>query len=494
MKSSPQSSITSDIVITIVSHFTILLTSFLQTTLLLRILNLELFGIYGVFTSSFALGFSLSMLGIDTTLTRLISKNQEKYLGYFGDIFSLTIIISIATATLFYFFLFFSSIYIYNDPGLMQYLQFTVIGLFSAIYSTFFTALLRGLSEMKRIAFVTIVARSLGLLIAFILIISFNLLGGIIAYLNYYFLELLFLSFVVYRIKKVYKFKFKFGVSKSAFRLIMKHGSAYYFLTIIVMFSFWLGIAILDRISGHGDVGIYQVGQYIFAILQQIGHSLVFVLFPKISSLSANKSDLDAQFQNFLCKALKFSFLTQFLLGITFITFHDVFLILFNVSGDARTTIIAFIVISPIIFGVGFILIDTTLFGMSEFRVLFFIRFTFLFSYLLSAVVFIYILGPLGLVTSMLIAWIMQIIIAIFHIKRKYLTSLSIKDLMYKPLIVLFFYFISYSSCIFFSLTFPVPLNLIMCILIFITALSFVLLFILNPDDRETIKSLLKTN
>jgi O-antigen/teichoic acid export membrane protein len=489
MKNTNSSSTSTDILLTVISNFSILLSSFLQTALLLRILTLESYGIYAIFTTSFALGLSFCMFGIDKTVARLISKNKEKYTKLVGEIFLFILVLALISSLFFYLFLAISSVYLFNNPNLMKYLQYAVIGIFLAIFSTFLTSVLQGLSEIKRIAIMSIFTRLIGLLAAVILIFTLNLFGGILAYILYYIFELVLLTYIIFRIKSKYNFKFNLRFEKKTFVLLIKTGSAYYVLTMIVTFTFWLGIALLNRIAGLTEVGLYQVGQYIFAILQQIGYSLVFVLFPKISSISETESKSKQNLQNFINRIIRISFSFQFLLGLSFLMLQDIFLILFNLEEEARSIIIAFIFIAPLIFGVGFIIIDTTLFGMSEFKILIIIRIIFLLTYIITALIAIPLVGSLGLVLSMLSCWIAQMGIGILYLWTNYFRIEEVAKNILKIFLILMFYIFSYSFLTYIHLNVFFPLNWLFDSIIFISALIFTLFIILSNEDRMRIKT-----
>jgi PST family polysaccharide transporter len=494
MEYKQESSIAINVLSIVSSRFVTLISSFMLTVVLLRILTLESYGIFGLFVSCFSLGLSLSIVGIDTALVRLISKNPEKNAPLIGQVCILILIISAFAVTFFYFFMDFSSKHVYRDPGLFKYLIFAALGLPFGIFSTILTSFLQGLSEIKKVASITVISRISGLFIAIFLIFKFSLMGAVFAYILFFLIDTILSIFIIFQIKNIKNLQFSFRPTKESLMLIIKPGIGYYTLTIINMFTFWFGLAILDIILGHHAVGVYQVGQYIFAVLQQIGISFVFVLFPRFSSMSENKILLATNLENAINKTIKFSFSIQLILGVVLIVLQDVLLFVFDLKDEVGISITLFITIGPIILGIGLILVDAVLYGMSRFKELLLIKIAFFLSYISSELILISVLGYVGLILSLFIGWIFQIGIAFLFIQRIYTKKTLTHSYLYKPAIILIFHAILYLTTIVMKMYLPNPINILSCFLMVIITTLFTFYYVLDNKDRLEVKEVIKTS
>lgn len=244
---------------------------------LARYLGPKDYGIYTLALTFYTIFLLITNLGIDTLLTRDISRDRSLVSIYFGSVFPIKLIVSVLSISFVTILLLLLK---YNSLVAISILLLCVGIVFSSLNDTL-NSIFFAYESMEYPTLVNIARSSLSLgLILILIFLETNVLLIILAQL-FSFLFSLIITLILFnsKITKLKKVKFKFWKSKE----IIIQSLPFFFISALFILSSRIDIIMISKYVGEAGVGIYNTAVELINIIMIVAVLINKVFFPSIS-------------------------------------------------------------------------------------------------------------------------------------------------------------------------------------------------------------------
>ena len=272
--------------IVIVKFFTVI-----NSVVTARLLGPSNFGIYSILFSLQGVLLLFTTFGYPTVITKFVAEYNVKDPSrvnkiYFTSFFSL-MILALVVSLFFFFSANFIACQIYHEKTLKSLIQLMSGVVFLMTLISLNNSVFQGFHKIKLLAQLNILNSVLNLLLMYLLISNFGLIGapisGIIVGVVFLWLS----SFMVLKSLNLKHWNFQLAWDKEFVQKILKLSFPLFLSSLVVLVALWAAKTYLARTVGIKEVGFYQIAESLNYVVGYIPFAVSVPFLPLVSEIDA---------------------------------------------------------------------------------------------------------------------------------------------------------------------------------------------------------------
>jgi len=276
---------------TLISILIIKLFTVINSMVTARLLGPSDFGIYSILLSLQGVLLLFASFGYPTVVTKFIAESNvrnsyEMDKIYLTSFFSL-LILALIIALLFLFFADFIAIKIYHEKALKPLIQLVcgVVMLMTLISLN--NSVLQGLHKIKLLSKLNILNSILYVLLMYVLISNFGLIGAPIAGIIVSSFFLLITLIIALKLLNLKFSDLRLAWDKEFVKKIFKLSFPLFLSSLTVLFALWVAKTYLAQTAGMKQVGFYQIAESLNYVVGYIPLAVSVPFLPLVSEIEA---------------------------------------------------------------------------------------------------------------------------------------------------------------------------------------------------------------
>jgi len=262
----------------------------IRSIIVARIFNdPEPLGILAILQNMSAMVGTLAIFSMPIAVTKFVAeynvKDREVLNKIISNAFTLMLFLTLCFSSIYFLFSDMIALRIYNEPIIGLLIKIHVISIISESLIGLCSGLIRGYQRIKTLSWLGVVNVSIGLPIAYFLILKFGLVGAVLSLAVTSLVYLIIISRVAHQIINQEKVKIRFRINKELTKKLFKFTTPLLLSGFVLLPVYWFANTHLALIVGFDKVGLFKIGYNLYNLFLTLPTVLAIPLLPMISEI-----------------------------------------------------------------------------------------------------------------------------------------------------------------------------------------------------------------
>jgi stage V sporulation protein B len=262
----------------------------IRSVIVARIFNdPEPLGILAIVQNMSAMIGTLAIFSMPIAITKFVAeynvKDKEVMNQIISNAFTLMLFLSLCFSSIYFLFSDMIALRIYHEPIIGLLIKINVIAIISGTLIGLCSGLIRGFQRIKTLSWLGIVNASIGLPIAYFLILKFGLVGAVLSLAVTSLAYLIIISRITHQLINQEKVRITFFINKELTKKLFTFTTPLLLSGFVLLPVCWFANTHLALIVGFDKVGLFKIGYNLYNIFLTLPGVLAIPLLPMISEI-----------------------------------------------------------------------------------------------------------------------------------------------------------------------------------------------------------------
>lgn len=262
----------------------------IRSIIVARIFNdPELLGILAIVLNISGMVGTLAIFSMPIAVTKFVAeynvKDKEVMNQIISNAFTLSILLTLSLSSIYYLFSDIIAVKIYNEPIIGLLIKIHIISIISGSLIGLCSGLIGGFQRIKTLSWLGIINASIGLPIAYFLILKFGLVGAVLSLTVTAIIYLIIISRITYQIFKEEKVSIGFFIDNELTKKLFKFTLPLFISGFVLLPAYWFANTHLAIVVGFDELGLFKIGYNLHDLFLALPGVLAIPLLPMISEI-----------------------------------------------------------------------------------------------------------------------------------------------------------------------------------------------------------------
>lgn len=262
----------------------------IRSIIVARLLNdPEPLGMLAILLNMSAMVGTFAIFSMPIAITKFVAeynvKDKEVMNQIISNAFTLMLFFALCFSSVYFVFSDMIALKIYNEPIIGLLIKIHVIAIISETLIGLCSGLIRGFQRIKTLSWLAIINTSIGLPIAYFLILKFGLVGAVLSLAVTSLAYLIIISRITHQLINQEKVRIRFRINKEITKKLFKFTTPLFLSGFVLLPVYWFANTHLALIVGFDKVGLFKIGYNLYNIFLTLPGVLTIPLLPMISEI-----------------------------------------------------------------------------------------------------------------------------------------------------------------------------------------------------------------